>query len=338
MYTDIPVQYFENHRLPADIRGGVGMGSGFRKGIFVLTVCFMITGCIAFCGVYGEETAGRDPAAVVMESALQAEAGAAEMILETGTSLQEDPDTETAGEEEADAQETPAGGEEPAAEEELSEDRSPAAEEESSEDRSLAAEKEDGDQSPDAENEAEDLSPETEAGAEDQTPEEEKEAGEPSPEAEDETEDRSPEAGEDVKDRSSEAEERASAPEEEAAEDPSPSAESEQGLPGNEESAKDEEPGDGRALVGDVSAPVREDEPAFTGSVYVELVNRGTLHYGDIVTLRAVVSDVNRPYRIRWEKGEDGIYTFAAEGETYSFTLTKENAGLDYRAVLVARE
>ena len=62
------------------------------------------------------------------------------------------------------------------------------------------------------------------------------------------------------------------------------------------------------------------------------------LAYGDKVTLKAVVSDVNKPYTIRWEAFENGAWKKIGSGESYSFIVSEENASLSYRAVLVAKD
>lgn len=82
---------------------------------------------------------------------------------------------------------------------------------------------------------------------------------------------------------------------------------------------------------------------AFTGKVSVKLKNEGDIYFGDTVTLRAVVSDANADYEIRWEvnkTGRDSDWKVISgeTSKTYSFTVTEENAEYAYRAVLVVAE
>ena len=82
---------------------------------------------------------------------------------------------------------------------------------------------------------------------------------------------------------------------------------------------------------------------AFTGKVSVKLRNEGDIYFGDTVTLRAVVSDANADYEIRWEvnkTGRDSDWKVISgeTSKTYSFTVTEENAEYAYRAVLVVAE
>ena len=75
----------------------------------------------------------------------------------------------------------------------------------------------------------------------------------------------------------------------------------------------------------------------FTGSVEVELVNKGTLYYGDEIVLRAKVENANMPYELRWEV-LDGSEWKPIPGETgaeYRFIVDEENAGLQYRVVVI---
>ena len=90
--------------------------------------------------------------------------------------------------------------------------------------------------------------------------------------------------------------------------------------------------------------PTAEPTPfAFTGKVSVKLKNEGDIYFGDTVTLRAVVSDANADYEIRWEvnkTGRDSDWKVISgeTSKTYSFTVTEENAEYAYRAVLVVAE
>ena len=60
------------------------------------------------------------------------------------------------------------------------------------------------------------------------------------------------------------------------------------------------------------------------------------LHYGDKVTLKAIVTNANVKYSIRWEAKINGEWKKLATGEKYEFIVKKENAELSYRAVAVA--
>ena len=83
-----------------------------------------------------------------------------------------------------------------------------------------------------------------------------------------------------------------------------------------------------------------EEEFVFTGSVAVRMLNTGDIYIGDMVILRADVSNANAEYTISWEVCEDGIHweTVKSGTEDYSFVVTEENAGYAYRAVLTVAE
>ena len=74
----------------------------------------------------------------------------------------------------------------------------------------------------------------------------------------------------------------------------------------------------------------------FTGHVEVKRVGSSELHYGDKVTLKAIVTKANVKYSIRWEAKINGEWKKLATGEKYEFIVKKENAELSYRAVAVA--
>ena len=93
--------------------------------------------------------------------------------------------------------------------------------------------------------------------------------------------------------------------------------------------------------------PAETEEPAetskpeaapekFTGHVEVKRVGSSELHYGDKVTLKAIVTKANVKYSIRWEAKINGEWKKLATGEKYEFIVKKENAELSYRAVAVA--
>ena len=77
----------------------------------------------------------------------------------------------------------------------------------------------------------------------------------------------------------------------------------------------------------------------FTGKAKIKLENDGEIYYGDTVVLKAVVTDANTAYQIRWEFYDEDDSEWKAisgvNGDTYKFTLTEENAGLVYRVVLI---
>ena len=74
----------------------------------------------------------------------------------------------------------------------------------------------------------------------------------------------------------------------------------------------------------------------FNGSADIEIKNKGDLHYGDEIILKAKVRDANLSYRLVWEANDSddrGWYAIG-RGEEYSYTLTEENADREYRVVL----
>lgn len=92
-------------------------------------------------------------------------------------------------------------------------------------------------------------------------------------------------------------------------------------------------------------APEATEVTPFAARVAVKLATEADeLFYGDSVTLKADVKDANRAYTVRWEvfRGEmdeetsEEIWQSVGSGDTYTFTVTEENASYVYRAVLVA--
>ena len=83
-----------------------------------------------------------------------------------------------------------------------------------------------------------------------------------------------------------------------------------------------------------------ETEFVFTGRVGVRMLNTGDIYLGDTVVLQAVVVDANAEYTISWEVCKDGLnWEAVAWGmNSYSFVVTRENAGYEYRAVLTVAE
>ena len=83
-----------------------------------------------------------------------------------------------------------------------------------------------------------------------------------------------------------------------------------------------------------------ETEFVFTGRVGVRMLNTGDIYLGDTVVLLAVVVDANAEYTISWEVCKDGLnWEAVAWGmNSYSFVVTRENAGYEYRAVLTVAE
>lgn len=92
----------------------------------------------------------------------------------------------------------------------------------------------------------------------------------------------------------------------------------------------------------EVTEDVTTDEPGFvfTGRVGVRMLNTGDIYLGDTVVLQAVVVDANAEYTISWEVCKDGLnWEAVAWGmNSYSFVVTRENAGYEYRAVLTVAE
>ena len=70
------------------------------------------------------------------------------------------------------------------------------------------------------------------------------------------------------------------------------------------------------------------------------MLNTGDIYLGDTVVLQAVVVDANAEYTISWEVCKDGLnWEAVAWGmNSYSFVVTRENAGYEYRAVLTVAE
>ncbi|MDO4868014.1 MAG: hypothetical protein Q4C10_15925, partial [Clostridia bacterium] len=130
------------------------------------------------------------------------------------------------------------------------------------------------------------------------------------------------------------AEEPAPATEAPKAEEPAPAA-AEQPVVTEQPVAATVEPSQPTAEPVATNTPVPAPEK-FTGRVEVKRVGGGELHFGDRVTLKAVVSKANVKYSIRWEAMINGAWKKLGTDEKYEFTVTKENAGLSYRAVVVA--
>ena len=115
-----------------------------------------------------------------------------------------------------------------------------------------------------------------------------------------------------------------------------------------EETTVASDPVDGTVI--EVTEDVTTDEPApeateepgvvFTGRVGVRMLNTGDIYLGDTVALLAVVVDANAEYTISWEVCKDGLnWEAVAWGmNSYSFVVTRENAGYEYRAVLTVAE
>ena len=100
-------------------------------------------------------------------------------------------------------------------------------------------------------------------------------------------------------------------------------------------------------VTDDVTTEEPAEEPApeetefvFTGRVGVRMLNTGDIYLGDTVVLLAVVVDANAEYTISWEVCKDGLnWEAVAWGmNSYSFVVTRENAGYEYRAVLTVAE
>ena len=100
-------------------------------------------------------------------------------------------------------------------------------------------------------------------------------------------------------------------------------------------------------VTDDVTTEEPDEEPApeetefvFTGKVGVRMLNTGDIYLGDTVVLQAVVVDANAEYTISWEVCKDGLnWEAVAWGmNSYSFVVTRENAGYEYRAVLTVAE
>ena len=92
------------------------------------------------------------------------------------------------------------------------------------------------------------------------------------------------------------------------------------------------------ALTEPFDRPEHTGETAFTGTAEIRLENEGMLHYGDEITLNAEVRDANMDYRLVWEASDnDGHGWYAVgSGERYSFFLSRENIGREYRVSVIA--
>ena len=92
----------------------------------------------------------------------------------------------------------------------------------------------------------------------------------------------------------------------------------------------------------EVPLGIFEEEPElieeFTGSVSISCNNRGTIYYGDEITLTAEVENANAPYTISWEvnqqNGEGWRRIENENDQTYNFICSQENVNYEYRAVL----
>ena len=107
-----------------------------------------------------------------------------------------------------------------------------------------------------------------------------------------------------------------------------------------EEPAETEQPAE-TVEPSETEEPAETSEPEaapekFTGHIEVKRVGSSELHYGDKVTLKAIVTKANVKYSIRWEAKINGEWKKQATGEKYEFIVKKENAELPYRAVAVA--
>ena len=75
--------------------------------------------------------------------------------------------------------------------------------------------------------------------------------------------------------------------------------------------------------------------------VEIEAQFEGELNYGDKVTLKANLEGYeNCEYTIKWQSSKDNENweNVGCKGETFSFTVTEENADLFYSAVVVITE
>lgn len=81
------------------------------------------------------------------------------------------------------------------------------------------------------------------------------------------------------------------------------------------------------------------EEAAPQGTVRILLMNEGPLYYGDEVTLLADVDNVEDEHTLTWQiKVDIDKWENIAIGRTYSFTLTPENASLEYRVIVNVAE
>lgn len=80
-----------------------------------------------------------------------------------------------------------------------------------------------------------------------------------------------------------------------------------------------------------------EEPVEFTGSVEIVLENTGDIYFGDTVVLRAVVTNANISYDIRWEvlEGSEWVEIEGEDEETYEFVVTEQNCDKEYRVVLI---
>lgn len=93
------------------------------------------------------------------------------------------------------------------------------------------------------------------------------------------------------------------------------------------------------AKEGEKEIPVVVPE-TFTGSVKVELVNKGDLYFGDEIILRAKVEHANMPYELRWEvlEGKEWKPIPNEDKAEYRFIVDEENAKLQYRVVVITAD
>lgn len=81
------------------------------------------------------------------------------------------------------------------------------------------------------------------------------------------------------------------------------------------------------------------EEAAPQGTVRILLLNEGPLYYGDEVTLLADVDNVEDEHTLTWQiKVDIDKWENIAVGRTYCFTLTPENASLEYRVIVNVAE
>ena len=105
------------------------------------------------------------------------------------------------------------------------------------------------------------------------------------------------------------------------------------------------------AVIGDRDAESVPEEPApqaadpeprgeagFVGTAEIRLVNKGSLNYGDEITLKADVRNVNLEHRLVWEANDhDGRGWFSVgSGDEYRFILERDNAQREYRVAIIA--
>ena len=73
-------------------------------------------------------------------------------------------------------------------------------------------------------------------------------------------------------------------------------------------------------------------------SVCVEMDTPITeIQYGNVITLRCVVTGVEKPYRVQWQHSRDKTVweDILCEEEVYEFVLAEDNAGTYYRVVIL---